>query len=290
MTYNAPIRIVFWLFAPIFILAPYSAAQCLECGPLEPNKAIIKEIENKLRIEGEVVKKLIGSGELEDTYKLIESDILSQYPNADNLHIWKSFIYLACTSLDQLDISDKEKLEYIDSLVAKYHAQSFVRLQETFESGSLNKKIERLDNLINSDDEKEAAMALQLAMKSGDDYLQTRALHYLIQRTKSLSGTWKATGDSSIRGVFGFIVKHMEASPIIVSFTGNFTGNSIYFPTKHDLASGSLTGNRLRIVSKDCALDTRFNGESSFTGEMTCHFYSEKGRYNGSASVELPLY
>src|ERR1700733_1524384 len=80
-------------------LGPSSCFAAIDCGPVKPAATVDTSIEDNLKGHAQVILKSLGSGEIENGYKQTEADTLSKYPNADQLVLWRSYIYIACSLL-----------------------------------------------------------------------------------------------------------------------------------------------------------------------------------------------
>ncbi len=83
-----------------------------DCSPLQPAKPVDSEVANKTKANANVLLKSLGSGDFENEYSSIQNDVLSQYPHADRVHIWDSFVYMLCTMLQSSkSLTDEQKLD-----------------------------------------------------------------------------------------------------------------------------------------------------------------------------------
>jgi hypothetical protein len=97
-------------------------AAAIDCSPVKPNTGTDKTVEDNLKGHAEVILKSLGSGEIENGYKQTEADTLSKYPNADQLLLWRSYIYIACSLLrSSSQWSDDQKFEKLIQLINLYH-------------------------------------------------------------------------------------------------------------------------------------------------------------------------
>jgi len=97
-------------------------AAAIDCSPVKPNTGTDKTVEDNLKGHAEVILKSLGSGEIENGYKQTEADTLSKYPNADQLLLWRSYIYIACSLLQSSSQwSDDQKFEKLIQLINLYH-------------------------------------------------------------------------------------------------------------------------------------------------------------------------
>ena len=69
----------------------------VDCSPLAPSTGVDRDVEGKLSGKAELLLKSIGSTALDGEYKNIQKDVLHEYPNADELVMWKSFLYVTCS-------------------------------------------------------------------------------------------------------------------------------------------------------------------------------------------------
>jgi hypothetical protein len=84
--------IVFVLW--VFCLGPASGFAAIDCGPVKPGPTTDTSIEDNLKGHAQIILKSLGSGDIESGYKQTEADTLNKYPNADQLVLWRSYIYL----------------------------------------------------------------------------------------------------------------------------------------------------------------------------------------------------
>jgi hypothetical protein len=106
------------LFTATTVCCLYQPSYAQDCDPLKPQAAVNSEISNEIKANADTRFKL-ASGEFDDQYRKVEQDVLSKYPNADTLYIWKSLIYLDCTLLKTSHFSDAEKQKQFDLLMDK---------------------------------------------------------------------------------------------------------------------------------------------------------------------------
>ena len=89
---------------------------------MKPNTGKDTTIEDNLKGHAQVILKSLGSGDIENGYKQTESDTLSKYPNADQLLLWRSYIYIACSLLQSSSQwNDDQKFEKLIQLISLYH-------------------------------------------------------------------------------------------------------------------------------------------------------------------------
>jgi hypothetical protein len=102
--------------------APQMGLAAVDCTPVKPNTGTDKTIEDNLKGHAEVILKSLGSGEIENGYKQTEADTLSKYPNADQLLLWRSYIYIACSLLQSSSQwNDDQKFEKLIQLIKLYN-------------------------------------------------------------------------------------------------------------------------------------------------------------------------
>lgn len=110
------------LSAALLCLGAPAFAQ--DCTPLRPSQPVNTDVANKTKADANVLLKSLGSGGIENDYRRIQADVLSQYPNADRVHIWDSFVYMLCTLLrSSTALSDAEKLDRYQVLVDKWRTE-----------------------------------------------------------------------------------------------------------------------------------------------------------------------
>lgn len=111
------------IFSFTFVcLAPELGLAAVDCSPVKPNTGTDKTIEDNLKGHAEVILKSLGSGDIENGYKQTEADTLSKYPNADQLLLWRSYIYIACSLLQSSSQwSDDQKFEKLIQLIKLYN-------------------------------------------------------------------------------------------------------------------------------------------------------------------------
>jgi hypothetical protein len=123
--YRGKSRMVRWIQAVVAVLAtivfPVHRVIALNCESLKPAAPIDREIKNYFKGEANIVSKTLGSGQLENDYKKVEKDVLSKYPNADNLEIWQAFIYVHCQLLNESSLTDEEKFRKFELLIDKWY-------------------------------------------------------------------------------------------------------------------------------------------------------------------------
>jgi hypothetical protein len=103
-------------------LAPEMGLSAVDCSPVKPNTGTDKTIEDNLKGHAEVILKSLGSGDIENGYKQTEADTLSKYPNADQLLLWRSYIYIACSLLQSSSQwNDDQKFEKLIQLIKLYN-------------------------------------------------------------------------------------------------------------------------------------------------------------------------
>ena len=103
-------------------LAPEMGLAAVDCSPVKPNTGTDKTIEDNLKGHAEVILKSLGSGDIENGYKQTEADTLSKYPNADQLLLWRSYIYIACSLLQSSSQwNDDQKFEKLIQLIQLYN-------------------------------------------------------------------------------------------------------------------------------------------------------------------------
>jgi hypothetical protein len=97
--------------ALVAIPATTSPARADKCDALAPTNAqdITKDFQGK--VDGEIrgwVSRIAGGGaSVEGSYKEIEKDVLSKYPDANKLYVWQRIFYLACVDPSRnIDFND----------------------------------------------------------------------------------------------------------------------------------------------------------------------------------------
>lgn len=85
----------------------FSPAFAQDCSPLKPTKPVDTEVANKTKADANILLRSLGSGSIENDYKSIEKDVLKDYPNADHVHVWDSFVYMLCTMIASSDGIDR---------------------------------------------------------------------------------------------------------------------------------------------------------------------------------------
>ena len=95
-----------------------------DCGPPRPSQPVNTEVADKTKADANVLLKSLGSGAIENDYRRIQADVLSQYPNADRVHVWDSFVYMLCTLLrSSPSLSEAEKLDRYQVLVDTWRTE-----------------------------------------------------------------------------------------------------------------------------------------------------------------------
>jgi hypothetical protein len=119
---------MFVRYAIIFVvvstgcLSPLSGFAAIDCGPVKPGATADTSIEDNLKGHAQVILKSLGSGDIENGYKQTEADTLSKYPNADQLVLWRSYIYIACSLLQtSSQWNDDQKFERLIQLIKLYN-------------------------------------------------------------------------------------------------------------------------------------------------------------------------
>jgi hypothetical protein len=103
-------------------LAPEIGLAAVDCSAVKPNTGTDKTIEDNLKGHAEVILKSLGSGDVENGYKQTEADTLSKYPHADQLLLWRSYIYIACSLLQSSNQwNDDQKFEKLIQLIKLYN-------------------------------------------------------------------------------------------------------------------------------------------------------------------------
>jgi hypothetical protein len=103
-------------------LCPTSGFAAIDCGPLKPGTTTDTSIEDNLKGHAQVILKSLGSGEIENGYKQTEADTLNKYPNADQLVLWRSYIYLTCSLLQSsTQWNDDQKYDRLIQLINLYN-------------------------------------------------------------------------------------------------------------------------------------------------------------------------
>lgn len=85
-----------------------SQARGLDCVPLRPDKPIDSTIEQEIHTHATNAFKTSAS-DFQNTYKNVQQDALSKYPNADKVLIWQINTYFLCTLLDSSQLNDEDK-------------------------------------------------------------------------------------------------------------------------------------------------------------------------------------
>jgi hypothetical protein len=106
----------------VVCLAPEIGFAAVDCSPVKPNTGTDKTVEDNLKGHAQVILKSLGSGDIENGYKQTEADTLSKYPNADQLLLWRSYIYIACSLLQSSSQwNDDQKFEKLIQLINLYN-------------------------------------------------------------------------------------------------------------------------------------------------------------------------
>jgi hypothetical protein len=94
----------------------------IDCGPVKPGTTTDTSIEDNLKGHAQVILQSLGSGEIENGYKQTEADTLSKYPNADQLVLGRSYIYITCSLLQYTSQgSDDQKFERLIQHIKLYN-------------------------------------------------------------------------------------------------------------------------------------------------------------------------
>jgi hypothetical protein len=110
------------LFIVLCISPERGFAAAIDCSPVKPNSGTDTSIEDNFKGHAQVILKSLGSGEIENGFKQAQADALSKYPNADQLLLWRSYIYIACALLqNSTQWNDDQKFEKLIQLIALYN-------------------------------------------------------------------------------------------------------------------------------------------------------------------------
>lgn len=90
----------------------------IDCTPLKPSSPVDTTIEDNLRGHAQVILRSLGSGDIENGFRETQSDTLSKYPHADELLLWRSYIYIACSLMQtSTQWSDDQKYDRLIRLM-----------------------------------------------------------------------------------------------------------------------------------------------------------------------------
>jgi hypothetical protein len=120
------ITLHFWvlILISLFGVAPSAyAAAGIDCGPLKPNSGTDRQVEDNVKANANILFKSLGSGQIENGFKIVENDVLNKYPNADRLLLWRSYLYITCSLLaNSAQWTDDQKFEKLLLLIDKLNA------------------------------------------------------------------------------------------------------------------------------------------------------------------------
>jgi hypothetical protein len=124
------------LLSTIGVSASSQPLYAQDCDALKPQQAVNSEVSDEVKASGSTRFK-IASGEFDNQYRKIQKDVLSKYPRADTLSIWKSFIYYQCTLLQKSRFSDVEKQKQFEWLF-KHADRRYPRTAVSFPTAATN--------------------------------------------------------------------------------------------------------------------------------------------------------
>lgn len=94
------------LFVSLCAVPPARAA--IDCAPMR-STATNKTTEDTIDTKVNSLFKWLASGEITNAYRNTETDVLSAYPHADCLLVWRSFLYVSCTMIASSKLDDNTK-------------------------------------------------------------------------------------------------------------------------------------------------------------------------------------
>lgn len=112
-----PTRILL-LILLVYCVTVTSARAAIDCEAVKPNTGTDRSIEDNFKGQANILFKSLGSGEIENGYRKVESDVLSKYPHADQLLLWRSYLYVTCTLLaSSTQWTDDQKFQKLKELI-----------------------------------------------------------------------------------------------------------------------------------------------------------------------------
>ena len=102
----------------VYCVTVTSARAAIDCEAIKPNTGTDRSIEDNFKGQAKILFKSLGSGEIENGYRKVESDALSKYPHADQLLLWRSDLYVTCTLLaSSTQWTDDQKFQKLKELI-----------------------------------------------------------------------------------------------------------------------------------------------------------------------------
>ncbi len=159
------------LLSAMLLAASAGASLANDCDPLRPNapRNISQEMAGKIdaKVDGFARRILSADANVDGTYKQISSDVLKEYPNADQLYLWERTLYLFCITIEKSGLTGSEKMTRIDGLMDRLKQPPSVRPTPGEGPRSLNQ-----ETPVDPDNQVKAALRKYLGIAVGDKRLE----------------------------------------------------------------------------------------------------------------------